>query len=206
VAVTKAERVYQAVRGDIVAGRLTAGTPLDEIALAEEHDVSRTPVREALHRLSTDGLAVAGPRRQVLVLDLSASRRTEITIIRAALEGAAAPQACQLVMPEDVDELQLLLIKQRRLALEGASEKFMELDEQFHRRLALVAQMPTLSQFLDQLGAFVRLTRIGVATPSSHMTGLVGEHEHILSLLETRNPGELAAVLDHHIRSAADRH
>ena len=81
----------------------------------------------------------------------------------------------------------------------------MELDEQFHRRLALVARMPTLSQFLDQLGAFVQLTRIGAATPSPHMTALVGEHEHILSLLETRNAGELAAVLDHHIRSTADR-
>ena len=110
-------------------------------------------------------------------------------IIRAALESAAAPRACQLVRTEDLDELQLLLIKQRRLALEGASESFMELDEQFHRRLALVAHMPTLSQFLDQLGAFVQLTRIGAATPSSHMTGLVGEHEHILSLLETRNAG-----------------
>ena len=205
MSVTKADRVYRAVRSDIVAGRLPAGTPLDEIVLAGVHEVSRTPVREALGRLTTDGLAVAGPRRQVLVVELSDSRRAEITTIRAALESAATPRACQLMTAEDLDELQLLLIKQRRLAQVGASEEFMEVDEQFHRRLALIAQMTTLSQFLDQLGAFVRLTRIGVATPPAHMRGLVGEHEQIISLLESRNDRELATVLDQHIRSTAPR-
>ena len=204
--VTKADRVYWAVRGDIGAGRLPAGTPLDEIVLAEVHEVSRTPVREALGRLATDGLAVAGPRRQVLVVELSDSRRAEITTIRTALECAATPRACQLMTAEDLDELQLLLIKQRRLAKAGASEEFMEVDEQFHRRLALIAQMTTLSRFLDQLGAFVRLTRIGVATPPAHMRGLVAEHEQIISLLESRNDRELATVLDQHIHSTAPRH
>ena len=73
VSVTKAELVYRAIRGDIMAGRLAAGTPLDEVVLAGVHEVSRTPVREALGRLTTDGLAVAGPRRQVLVVELSDS-------------------------------------------------------------------------------------------------------------------------------------
>jgi len=59
--------------------------------------------------------------------------------------------------------------------------------------------------YSDLPGMTAWLTRIGVATPSSHMTGLVGEHEHILSLLESRNAGELAAVLDQHIRSTANR-
>ena len=203
---TKAELVHRAIRGDIMAGRLAPGTPLDEVVLAGVHEVSRTPVREALGRLSTDGLAVAGPRRQVLVVHLSDERRTEIVTIRATLEGAAAPRACQLVTDEDLDELQLSVIKQRRLAASGASEEFMEFDEHFHRRLAQIAQMATLSQFLDQLGAFVRLTRIGAATPPTHMHGLVAEHEQIIRLLEDRNATELATVLAHHIRSTAPRH
>ena len=202
---TKAELVYRAIRRDIMAGRLAAGTPLDEVVLAEVHEVSRTPVREALGRLTTDGLAVAGPRRQVLVVELSDARRTEIATLRAALESAAVPRACQLVTADDLDELQLSLIKQRRLAQSGASEEFMELDEQFHRRLASIAQMATLSLFLDQLGAFVRLTRLGAATPSTHMQGLVAEHEKIVGLLEARNNTELATMLAWHIRSTAPR-
>lgn len=203
---TKAELVYRAIRGDIMAGLLAAGTPLDEVVLAEAHEVSRTPVREALGRLTTDGLAVAGPRRQVLVVELSQERRTEIVTIRAALESGAAPRACQLVTAEDLDELQLSVIKQGRLARSGASDEFVELDEQFHRRVAQIAHMATLSRFLDQLGAFVRLTRIGAATSPTHMQGLVAEHEQIITLLEHRNHAELATVLDRHIRSTAPRH
>lgn len=78
---------------------------------------------------------------------------------------------------------------------------FLEADEAFHRALAEIAAMPTLMQLLDQLGAFVRLARVGEPTPQRHMLALTREHEELVDLLEAGAPDALASALDSHIRS-----
>ena len=202
---TKAERVYRAVRDDILTGRLSAGTPLDEAMLAEAYEVSRTPVREALRALDSEGLLVPGTRRQLLVVDISERHRHEITLLRIALEGTATAEACVQQRPDDLDNLRLLVIKQRRCAQDGASEAFLRLDEQFHLALAEVARMPTVSRLLGQLGAFVRLTRLGTPTGKTHMLGLTREHTQLLDLLELRDATALREALHTHIINTSPR-
>ena len=202
---TKAGRVRQAVLADILSGALTPGTPLDEVALAQQHDVSRTPVREALRRLQSDGLLEVGPRRQLLVVDVSPEHRREVTTLRVALEGAAAAAACERRDEDDLDRLELLLLKQGRAAGAGDAETFLRLDEEFHLALAGAARMPTLSRMLEQLGAFVRLGRLGEATTTRHMQGLVGEHEQLVSLLRSRRAARLRTTLAAHIEQTSPR-
>lgn len=202
---TKAERVRRAVLGDIMSGTLPPGSPLDEGLLAQQHAVSRTPVREALRRLQSDGLLEVGPRRQLLVVDVSPEHRRELTTLRVALEGAAAAAACELRDEDDLDRLDLLLLKQGRAAEAGDAETFLRLDEQFHLALAGAARMPTLSRMLAQLGAFVRLGRLGEDTTAAHMRGLVGEHEELVSLLRSRRAGRLRTALTTHIQQTAPR-
>ncbi|KGN40294.1 GntR family transcriptional regulator [Knoellia aerolata] len=202
---TKAERVRQAVLADIVSGALPAGAPLDEVVLAGQHAVSRTPVREALRRLQSDGLLEPGPRRQLLVVDVSPARRREVTTLRVALEGAAAVHACTTRDDDDLDRLELLVLKQRRAADAGDAETFLRLDEEFHLALAGAARMPTLSRMLAQLGAFVRLGRLGEVTTATHLRGLVREHEELLALLRSRAADDLRARLATHIEQTAPR-
>lgn len=202
---TKAGRVYEAVRDGILSGRLPAGTPLGEATLAETYAVSRTPVREALRALDSEGLLVPGTRRQLLAVDISERHRHEITLLRIALEGTAAAEACAQHRPDDLDLLRLLVIKQRRCAQDGDSEAFLRLDEQFHLALADVAHMPTLSRLLGQLGAFVRLTRLGTPTGKTHMLGLTREHAHLVDLLEAREASRLQEALSAHIRKTSPR-
>ncbi len=202
---TKAGRVHEALRAAILSGRLTAGEAVDEVATATEHEVSRTPVREALRALTSEGLLVPGPRRQLQVVDVSAEHRREVTSLRVALESAAAEQACVRRTDEDLDRLRLLVARQRREAKGGDALAFLEADEAFHRALAGVAGMPTLMLLLDQLGAFVRLARLGEPTPPRHMLALAREHDHLLDLLEAGDGDALAAALGEHIRSTAPR-
>lgn len=202
---TKAGRVHEALRADILSGRLAAGETVDEVATAAEHEVSRTPVREALRMLASEGLLVPGPRRQLRVVDISPEHRREVTSLRAALEVAAAEQACSRHTPEDVDRLRLLVTRQRREAKGGDAQAFLEADEAFHRALAQTAGMPTLMLLLDQLGAFVRLARLGQPTPQRHMLALTREHDHLVDLLEAGDAEALATTLGEHIRSTAPR-
>jgi DNA-binding GntR family transcriptional regulator len=175
------------------------------LSLAEAHGVSRTPVREALRTLASEGLLVPGGRRQLLVVDASERHRNEIVAIRVALEGAAAADACARVTADDVDALRLLTMKQRRSADADDAEAFLRLDEEFHRELAAVAAMPTLSRLLAQLGAFVRLTRLGEPTGRRHMRGLTREHDHLVDLLEAGDAAGLREALEAHISSTAQR-
>lgn len=202
---TKAGRVHEALRAAILSGALAAGEAVDEVATAAEHEVSRTPVREALRALTSEGLLVPGPRRQLRVVDVSPEHRREVTSLRVALETTAAEQACARRTADDVDRLRLLVARQRRAAKGGDALTFLEADEAFHRALAEVAAMPTLMLLLDQLGAFVRLARLGQPTPSRHMLGLTQEHDHLLDLLEEGDGDTLAATLAEHIRSTAQR-
>lgn len=202
---TKADRVREAVLADIMSGALMPGSTLDEVVLAQQHSVSRTPVREALRRLQSDGLLETGARRQLLVVDVSVEHRREITTLRVALEGAASEAACELRDEEDLDRLDLLLLKQRWAADAGEAETFLRLDEEFHLALAGAARMPTLSRMLGQLGAFVRLGRLGEPTTKAHMLGLVREHEELVSLLRSRTPAKLRTTLATHIEQTQPR-
>lgn len=202
---TKSGRVLRALRDDIIAGRLAPGAPLDEVALAEAYEVSRTPVREALRELKSEGLLTPGSRRQLLVVDVSDEHRHELTTIRVALEGAAVADACQRAEPEDLDELRLMVIKQRRLAEADDVAGFLQQDEQFHAALAATARMPTLSRLLSQLGAFVRLTRLGEPTDRKHMLGLAREHDRLVDLLEARDADRLRAALTAHVSDTGPR-
>ncbi|MGW1076093.1 GntR family transcriptional regulator [Streptomyces sp. NPDC002537] len=202
---TKASRVYAALREDILTARLAAGSVLDEAELAQVFNVSRTPVREALRSLQRDGLLLVGARRQLFVLDAS-ERRREVLLLREALEGAATVEACRRVEPEDLDELRLAVIKQRRIARSSDPGDFFRLDEEFHRTLAAVARMPLLSQLLDQLGAFVHLARIGESTDREHMLGVADEHERLIDLLEDRDALTLRTALVAHIHDPRQRH
>lgn len=202
---TKAGRLHAALRDDILSGRLSPGDPIDEAATAAEHAVSRTPVREALRALTSEGLLVPGPRRQLRVVDISPEHRLEVTALRIALETTATERACARRSPDDVDGLRVLVARQRREAKGGDAPAFMAADEAFHRALAGLAEMPTLMLLLDQLGAFVRLARLGAPTPRAHMLGIAREHDHLLDLLEAGDADALAAALREHIRSTALR-
>lgn len=206
---TKAGAIHDALRDEIVAGHRAQGSVLDEAELAATFGASRTPVREALRRLQSEGLLTTGSRRQMRVVDLSGHRsdahRREIATVRVALEGAAAVEACTVHTEGEVDPLRVAVLRQRRVAATGDVEGFLALDEEFHRDLAALARMPTLSLLLEQLGAFVRLARQGVPTDTGHMLGLADEHDHLLDLLGDRDPGALREALSSHIHDLGPR-
>src|SRR5688572_587354 len=88
-----AQQVYHRIREAIMTGRLAGGTRLKEVELASQLDASRTPVREALVQLDSEGLVVLLPRRGAIVRSLSERDVEDAFQIRALLEGFGAAQA-----------------------------------------------------------------------------------------------------------------
>ena len=129
---TLAERTYADIRSGIISGRFSAGSVLAEGTLAEALGVSKTPVRHALERLKQEGFLTPGPRRQLIVSELSDERRAEILEVREALERIAVRRACAVRTLDDIDYLRLLLIRQRRAAKPELSPYTRETEQRAH--------------------------------------------------------------------------
>ncbi|MDP9259126.1 MAG: GntR family transcriptional regulator [Actinomycetota bacterium] len=194
------EVAYQHLRDVILRGTLPVGSVLAESEIAAELKISRTPVRQALGLLLQEGLVEVGARRQLIVRGFSEEHRREILLLREALEGTAVRHAADVIDLDDVDLLRLILIRQRRAANEGREEDFIDLDEQFHLKIAEEARLPILYGFLSQLRGFVRLMRVAAPRHPSHMTEVVAEHEALVDALERHDSDAAAAALSHHLQ------
>ena len=194
-------QIYDGYRDAIVERRLRAGERLPSTRqLAAELRISRTPVRQALGLLLQEGLVEVGARRQLIVRGFSEEHRREILLLREALEGTAVRHAANVIDLDDVDLLRLILIRQRRAANEGREEDFIDLDEQFHLKIAEEARLPILYGFLSQLRGFVRLMRVGAPRHPRYMTEVVAEHEALVDALERHDADAAAAALSHHLQ------
>jgi DNA-binding GntR family transcriptional regulator len=196
------ERAYRHLRSGILRGELPTGSVLAEVEIARALGNSRTPVRQALGLLLQEGLVEVGPRRQIIVRGFTPDHKAEIVMLREALEGVAVRRACEVMELEEIDHLRLLLLRQRRAAAQGREDDFLDLDEEFHLRIAQGARLPILYAFLGQLRGFVRVVRLGLRRPPSVLEQVVAEHERIVDALEQRDQsGAYAALTEHLYRS-----
>lgn len=199
---TLTQRTYERMRAGIIGGRYPSGTVLGEGRLADDLGVSKTPVRHALNRLREEGFLVPGPRRQLVVADLSPERRAEIRNVRKALETIAVRTACEVSSIDDVDHLRLLLIRQRRAADAHAEDDFIELDEELHLAIAVAAHLPVVERMLSTIKGFVRVIRLGTARSRDHLYNVLAEHEAIVDAIEARDSDAAHAALMAHLERA----
>ena len=194
------ERAYQHIRTDILHGRLPVGAVVGESALADELGISKTPVRQALQLLRGEGLLQVGARRQLVVRGFSPEHRREIVDVRQALEALAVRGAAERMTLDDIDHLRLLLIRQKRAADGDREDDFIDLDEEFHLRMAAGAAMPVVERLLRQLRGFVRVMHIGTTRQRGYLTEVLAEHTAIVDALEDRDVEKAAEALNEHLR------
>jgi DNA-binding GntR family transcriptional regulator len=193
--------VYQHLRAEILQVRLKPGTVLGEVDIAAELDVSRTPVRTALQMLLAEQLVEIGPRRQVLVRGFSARELEEVCLLRHALERIVVETACRVIEPDEIDQLRLTLLRQKRAAAAKNTAAFMDLDDAFHLGLAAAARLPLLSRFLQQLRAYVRMMGLQALTREGRFSQVLEEHQAVVDALEARKVNRARAAIDSHLKS-----
>jgi len=193
---------YQLVRARVLTGALRAGTVLPETAVAEELGISKTPVRQALRALLQEGLLEVGPRRQLVVSGVSVEHRHELVQVREALERIAVAQACHVMSVDEIDQLRILLRRQKRAAEANDEETFIDLDEELHLAIAAGARLRVVPRLLTQLRGFVRLMRLGTARYEGHLHQVVDEHEAIVDGLERGDEGAALEALAIHLHKS----
>lgn len=179
--------------------RLLPGTPLTEKALTERFNVSRTPVREALIRLSEDGLVDIQPQSGTFVSRIPVAKIPEAVIIRKALEGATVERAATSASRYDIAHLDHILALQRQLADQDDSPAFLAADESFHEAIAVISGHPGIWEFLMPAKAQIDRAR-SLTMPVLHrMTVVTQEHQVIRDAIANHDPKAAIAAMDRHL-------
>ncbi|WP_255949835.1 GntR family transcriptional regulator [Streptomyces odontomachi] len=152
-----ADSVFQGLREAVLDGRIPPGRRLSVPALAQQLDVSRSPVREAVARLTADGLAVESPRRGAVVATITLADLAELYEVRGALEGVVARLAIERSGPELADRLDEVLAEHQAALDAGDIQTVQRCDAAFHRLIRQASRHDYASRLLDQIQSQVRL-------------------------------------------------
>jgi DNA-binding GntR family transcriptional regulator len=187
------------LRHMIVEGELAPGEKLAEKELCLQFGVSRTPLREAMKVLATEGLVLLTPNRGCAVAKLTLADLDEAFPIMGALEALSGELACLHITDAELARIRDLHERMVRKYEAGALSDYFKLNEQIHQLILSAARNPTLSQMQLSLSGRVRRARYMANMSPARWTRAVAEHEKILEALSARDGKRLAVLLKEHL-------
>lgn len=193
-----AERLREAIR----AGELVPGTRLVQERLAAELDVSRIPLREALHALAAEGLVDVQPQRGMAVVELGHADIAELFQLRLKLEPGLAFEIVRGCRDRDIDELQALADQMRAVNVNETGRASLNYD--FHRRIYDMSERHLTLRFVDQLLHLVEPYSHRWACIEQDLQRIDEEHQAMVNALGARDWKALRDAIIGHIEGARD--
>jgi DNA-binding GntR family transcriptional regulator len=184
-----AESVLAEVRRAIVNGKVRPGERLVETDLAEQFQVSRATIRQALARLSVEGLVELRPRRGAVVTRMSSEAAGEVCTVRGLLEGWAARSACLQLTDQDFTAMRAMSVQMGESVKAGDVYAVMETDIELHSLICRCNANGYLWerwQSLNALHGALLASRIAYYNYDS--VGIVRRHQELVSVLAQRDP------------------
>tara|TARA_Y100000991_G_scaffold190580_1_gene157060 strand:+ start:1374 stop:2036 length:663 start_codon:yes stop_codon:yes gene_type:complete len=194
-------QVAERLRVGIDSGELAPGARLNEVELCNDMGVSRTPLREAIRSLATEGLVELQPNRGAIVSVVSSEDVTEILPIMASLEGLGGRLAAVNMKSEKI--LQVRNIHNQMIShyRNGAVDDYFETNRLIHELITEGSGNQTLVDTINNLSAKVRRARFSAHMTQESWAKAVAEHEEMIDALESRDSNRLESVLIQHIET-----
>ncbi|MEQ1615528.1 MAG: GntR family transcriptional regulator [Hyphomicrobiaceae bacterium] len=203
--VTLHDAVLNQIRDMIIEGALMPGTRINEGQVGALLGVSRTPLREAIKTLASEGLVEIVPAKGAVVRRFSESDIREILEVLKVVEQGAALLACDRA--PDTELKKIVSLHKRMLALYKAKDRlaYFKLNQNIHSAIVLASGNAVLAQQHEMLQARIKRIRfIGNETPD-RWAAAVAEHEEMIEALTARDGEKLAEVLGRHLDKTVDR-
>lgn len=197
---SRAEYVYKKLRHGIRSGEYHPGQRLREAELATQLAVSRTPVREAIRRLASDGLIEVAPSRGMMIIKLGKQQVRELYALRKVLEGAAAGMAAQHASPSELADMRAL-VEQMNNASRAPAE-VARMNRLFHVAIHEAAHNRYLAQALSQLADSLALLPRTTFEVRGRTEEACKEHLAVLRAIERHAPEDAERLARKHIENA----
>ncbi|MEZ5878786.1 MAG: GntR family transcriptional regulator [Tepidamorphaceae bacterium] len=195
------DELVERMRGLVVEGALKPGEKIPERELCERFGVSRTPLREALKVLASDGLVQLTPNRGATVARLTVEDLEDVFPVMGALEALAGELACRNITDKKIAEIKGVHRKMVVCYEARNLPEYFQLNQKIHELILEAAGNRTLSTHYSSLAQRVRRARFMANMSDERWKQAVGEHEDIIAALESRNGETLAAILKSHLQN-----
>jgi len=196
------EEVAERLRQRIFSRELIPGSWIDEMKISQEYGISRTPLREALKVLATEGLVTMKMRRGAYVTEVSDKDLNDVYHLLSLLESDAAAQVAQSARPEDMEELQRLHSQLAQAVQNRAA--FFEINERFHMRLLEIGQNKWRTQMVIDLRKVMKLNRQNSLLKSGRVEESLREHQNLMEALAARNPAMSMQAMQAHFANGLE--
>ncbi len=193
------DEVALRLREQIFGGALPPGSFLDEAALCERLEISRTPLREALKVLVAEGLLRHEPRRGCFVAEITERDVDQIFPVMALLEGRAAHEATAHAGPADIAALELLHQRLREHAGAGRITEYYEANYAIHEAFITLADNRWLAQVIGDLRKILRLARHQTLHVPGRLQQSLAEHLQVFAALKSGDAGAAEQAMRQHL-------
>jgi GntR family transcriptional regulator, rspAB operon transcriptional repressor len=192
------DQIYPLIRDLILTGQIAPGEALDEKAIAAQLAISRTPVREAVKKLSDEHLVDVVAQSGTRVAAVDAHEIEQAYLIRRALEMESAAHAAPRMNEAHAETLTDILLLHERAIEQKKFVKAITIDDNFHRTIAQIADMPRLWHMVEISKAHLDRCRHMLLPRAGEAAATLEQHRELIRALNTRN-SDLArdAMRDH---------
>ncbi|MEC7538415.1 MAG: GntR family transcriptional regulator [Pseudomonadota bacterium] len=192
------------IRELIIEGDLEPGAKVPERILSERYGVSRTPLREALKTLASEGLLELLPHRGARVARLTAEDVDQMFPIMGALEALSGELACQNLTEDQYAEIQALHYQMVLHYTRRELKPYFQVNQEIHEKILSASANQLLLHMYQTLSGRIRRARYVANMSSERWSQAVKEHEEMLNALAARDGTALADVLKRHLRNKCE--
>jgi GntR family transcriptional regulator, rspAB operon transcriptional repressor len=191
--------VYRVLRQEIIWLKRKPGEPIVEKDIALAQSVSRTPVREALLRLTAEGLVDTISKSGTFVARIPLRALPEAMVVRKALEQVTARSAAIHARKSEVTGLRAILERQREADAAGDRSAFHGADEAFHAAIATVGRYPGIWSLVQGVKTQIDRYRLLTLPQPGRMARVIKEHAAVVAAIEGHDPERAAAAMEAHL-------
>lgn len=193
------DQAYEIIRDAIVGNRLKPGEVLREEPLADQLEISRTPVKTALNRLVYEGIASRKENGQVAVSDITDGDVRDATLVRRSLEGPAVSLLRGVLQPSQLEELCTFLRRERSALESGDMNGCGEMNYQFHIHLALYTGNRFLYEAVTSIELVIKRYLVLSGTLPKYSPVACEEHEKIRGALAEKDFAAARRAMEEHL-------
>ena len=198
------QEVATRLRQRIVEGLIAPGSKLNERELAEQLNVSRTPLREAIRALAAEGLVDLLPNRGAVATQLSAQDVADTFEVIAGIEGQSGELAAQRITDTELAEIRALHYEMLAAFTRRDLSTYYRLNAQIHTRINAAARNPVLTRTWATVNARLQALRFRSNFDEAKWQRAVDEHERMVALLAARDGDGLRRLLVQHLEHKRD--
>lgn len=195
------QQLFEHIRDEIISMTLRPGEKIPETQLADKFGVSRTPVREALAKLSAEGFVEVRPQRGTFVTKLSMQQILEVRFIREAIEVAVACYVAQNPDQATIDACERIIAAQRVAAEQRDALKFQHLDDEFHATLSNATGFMRVGKVVEAEKAHMdRVRNLSLVELTGQYEHVLDQHQAILQAIKSGSADKAKAAMEMHMK------